>query len=444
VEERYLNDWSGTRYGEPRGLERPRGTDEVVATVKRCQASRTALAIQGGRTGVSGGAAPGDGELVLSLERMNRIEEFDLEGGVVIAGAGVILEELQRSVESEGWSFPLDLASRGTCQLGGNVATNAGGSRVLKYGSVRASILGLEAVLADGSVLGPPNRLVKNNAGYSLSSLLVGSEGTLGIVTRVALRLVPLPPMRRTALIAVGEDARIEAILARLRVSVGEALSAFEVMWPDFVLEAVALPTFVRPLPSSFTGKRVILIEVEGRDDSALGRLLEGALGPCIDDGMVLDAVISTCAADAGGLWSLRESVGEIQAGIRPYVGFDLGMPTADHDSFVARSKRKLQERLPLVRSFFFGHAGDDNLHAVVGPCRTQEVRDAVELVLYEMLAPGRSSVSAEHGIGRKKKPFLSLSRSSADIAAMRAIKHALDPQYLLNPGRVFDVPEFI
>lgn len=439
MEERYLSDWTGTRYGVPVGLERPSTTRELVSILESCVRTRQPLAIQGGRTGVSGGAAPGDGELVLSMERLSQIEEFDRQTGVVVAGAGVVLEDLQRTVEAEGWSFPLDLASRGSCQLGGNAATNAGGSRVLKYGSMRSLVLGMEAVLADGSVLGPPNRLVKNNAGYSLSSLLVGSEGTLGIVSRIALKLTPTPAVRRTALLALAPAAGLGAVLARLRADLADSLSAFEVMWPDFVAEAGAVQPSHRGLPSSFAAHRMALIEVEGRDDDLLGSLLETTLMCCIEDGMVIDVVLSSSGRDAENLWALRESVGEIQSRIRPYAGFDLGLPAVEHDAFVTQAKRLLQDRLPAVQSYFFGHAGDDNLHAVAGPCSEPGTRDLIERTLFELLPAGRNSVTAEHGIGRKKKQHLHLSRSVAEISAMRAIKGALDPYNLLNPGRVLD-----
>lgn len=440
METRYLTDWTGTRYGEPFGLERPSNVEELCQVVRDCYASARPLAVQGGRTGVSGGAAPGDGEVVLSLERFAQVDEFDRDAGVIVVQAGAVLEDVQKIVEADGWCLPLDLASRGTCQIGGNVATNAGGSRVIKYGTMRALVLGVEAVLADGSVLGPVNRLVKNNAGYAFSSFLVGSEGTLGVVARAALRLVPMPPVRRTALLALASHARIGALLAQLKRGFGDALSAFEIMWPDFVDAASAASDGNRPLPSSFAGRRVALVEVEGRDDEALTALLEDVLGASLESDVVDDIVLSASARDASQLWGLRESVGEIQSRIRPYVGFDLSLPASVHDDFVEQAKASLQRELPLVRSFFFGHAGDDNLHAVIGPAEAPELRAAVENTLHRLLPAGRSSVTAEHGIGRKKKAYLGLSRSPVEIEAMRAIKRTLDPRNILNPGRIFDL----
>ncbi len=440
IDERYLNDWSGTRYGTPLGIEVPKDTAAVALILRACNARAMPLAVQGGRTGVSGGAAPGEGETILSLEKLNQIDDFDRRGGVIVAGAGVLLEDLQRTVEAEGWFFPVDIGARGSCQIGGNVATNAGGSRVVKYGNVRDSVLGLEAVLADGSVLGPPNRLVKNNAGYSLASLLVGSEGTLGVVTRVAFRLIPLPPVRRTALLAVASGVSIGMLLFECRARLQEALSAFEVMWPDYVDEALRVGAAGRKLPATFAGRRAVLLEVEGSDDSALGGTLEQCLMQLVEAGMLEDVVLSSSARDASSLWAIRESVGEIQAGIRPYVGFDLGMSADAHDGFVDAAKALLEKRIPEVRSFFFGHAGDGNLHAVVGPCPTPKYRETVEHALYSLMPSMVTSVTAEHGVGRKKKRYLSRSRSADDIRAMKALKRALDPNLILNPGRVLDM----
>lgn len=440
IEDKYLHDWSGGRYGMPSGIALPSDAGEVASLLRECDSKRTPVAVQGGRTGVSGGAAPGDGEMILSLEKLNRIEEFDTVGGVVVAGAGVILEDLQRLVEAQGWMFPVDLAARGSCQLGGNAATNAGGCRVVKYGNMRESVLGVQAVMAKGAISGPPNRLVKNNAGYSLSNLLIGSEGTLGVITSLALRLVPLPPVRQTMLLALADHVVVDTLLSRGRRLLGNMLSAFEAMWPDFVDKALQLPTTKRALPSSFQGKRVVLIELEGADESGVANAAEAFAESLFAEELVQDAVMASSSRDGMELWALRESVAEIQAEIRPYAGFDLGLDAKEHGRFVDAAKARLGDLMPHVQSFFFGHVGDGNLHAVLGPLSTPEERNLAERTLYELLPHHVSSVTAEHGIGRKKKAFLPLSRSSADIEAMKAIKLALDPNRILNPGRVFDL----
>lgn len=437
--DKYLNDWSGTRYGTPSDVVLPSTTSEISAFLRECHEARSPVAVQGGRTGVSGGAAPGDGERVLSIERLNQVEEFDPVEGIVIANAGVVLEDLQSLVEDRGWMFPVDLGSRGSCQIGGNAATNAGGCRVVKYGNMRQSVLGIQAVLANGTVIGPPNRLVKNNAGYSLSHLLIGSEGTLGVITRLALRLVPLPPARRTLLVALAPHCSVSELLAHSKIMLRGALSAIEAMWPDYIEEASRLRHLTRELPSCFQGKRIILIEVEGTSDKELLHMIEAFAEKQLADGLIVDAVLSTSERDALDLWKIREAVADIQLSIRPYVGFDLGMSANDYEQFAATAKERLTNVLPSARSFFFGHVGDGNLHVQVGPCPSATERAVAEDALYELLSPLKTSVTAEHGVGRKKKRFLAHSRSQADIETMKTLKRALDPHGILNPGRVFD-----
>ncbi|KAI3605376.1 D-2-hydroxyglutarate dehydrogenase (plasmid) [Cupriavidus necator H850] len=441
IDDTYLNDWSGTRYGTPVGLERPRTTDELASILREANQSRLPCAIQGGRTGVSGGASPSNHELIVSLERMNQIEEIDTASGIAIVGAGVVLENLQSEAEKLGWTFPIDLASRGTCQIGGNAATNAGGCRVIKYGTTRQSVLGLEAVLANGEVLGPPNRLLKNNAGYSLSSLFIGSEGTLGVIARLALRLVPVPPVRRTLLVALNETTNVADVLAAAKLSLRDALSAFEVMWEDFVEAAMALPGNERQLPSSFRGRRAVLIEVEGSDEASIESLLELYVTGQMEDGTLLDAVLSLSNQDAQDLWNVRDSVAELQAGMRPYVGFDIGVTPGKHDAVVTAAKIELLRSLPQCKSVFFGHVGDGNLHAVVGPCNSREERAEVDRIVYGQLPPLESSITAEHGVGRKRKPFLLKSRTQTELNAMKTLKSAMDPNNILNRGRIFDMP---
>jgi FAD/FMN-containing dehydrogenase len=349
---------------------------------------------------------------------------------------------LQKLVEAEGWMFPIDLGSRGSCQVGGNAATNAGGCRVIKYGNTRASVLGLEAVLADGSVIGPPNKLVKNNSGYSLTQLLVGSEGTLGVITRLALKLVPLPAARHSLLLALAPattpERGLDHVLRRCKFELGGALSAAEAMWPDFLAGAVAARPQVRSLPAGFANRLALLVELEGDRHEALARMAESFAEKLFEEGLIEEAVLPASERDAQSLWQLRECIPELQAGIRPYVGFDLGLDPAQYEAFVRRARERLARTLPQVRAYFFGHVGDGNLHAMIGPCRTpEEVREA-ELALYEQLTPLATCVTAEHGVGRKKKAYLGSSRSPADIEAMKAIKRALDPQGILNPGRIF------
>ncbi len=436
IDARYLSDWTGVRYGTPAGLVVPRDAVELAHWLRDCTAARRPVAVQGGRTGVSGGAAPGDGEWVLALEQLDAIHDFDVHEGVIEVGAGAVLADVQALVEAQGWYLPLDLGARGSCQIGGNIATNAGGSRVVKYGTMRRSVLGVQAVLADGTLTGPPNRLVKNNAGYALAELIAGSEGTLGVITRATLRLVPLPRARRTALLALASDTALDAVLARCRAALADALSAFEVMWPDYVAGAIRAGR-CQDLPTTFGGHRVVLLEADGMREGHLADLLESLLESLLETGLIVDAVLPQSMREADALWAIRESVAEIQAGIRPYVGFDLGLPSGQHDAVVERARQALSTHLPDVQAYFFGHAGDGNLHALVGPCHEAACREQVEDILYGQLTPMRDSITAEHGVGRKRIRHLHRSRSAEDIAVMRRLKAALDPAGILNPGRV-------
>ncbi|WP_176456522.1 FAD-binding oxidoreductase [Bordetella genomosp. 4] len=440
IDERYLQDWSGTRYGQPLSLEKPGSVTGLAQWLKGCNESGVPVALQGGRTGVSGGAAPGDGEHILSLENLREVISFDRQAGVIVVESGMILADVQALVEEEGWTLPLDLGSRGSCQIGGNAATNAGGCRVIKYGNMRSMVLGVEAVLADGSIIGPPNELVKNNAGYSLTQLLVGSEGTLGVITKVALRLIPTPPVRLAALLAIAPQIGVDELLRHCRVGFGESLSAFEVMWPEYVEAALVEKAHVRRLPEGFDGMRAVLIEVEGQSETAIGARLEEVLSQLYEKNIVRDIVLPSSIKDGQELWAIRESVGEIQRDIRPYAGFDLGMPASQYDAFVTSARSNLASTGLPIKSYFFGHAGDGNLHAVIGPCPTDDVRACVEAALYDLLPAYTTTVTAEHGMGRKKKSMLGRARTQADIAAMIAIKRALDPKNILNPGRIFDL----
>ncbi|MDR6397497.1 FAD-binding oxidoreductase [Herbaspirillum seropedicae] len=440
IDDKYLSDWSGTRYGVPDRLERPGSTTELASILREANGARKPCAIQGGRTGVSGGAAPSDGELVLSLERMNQIEDLDLATGTAVVGAGVILETLQNELASSGWSFPIDLASRGSCQIGGNAATNAGGTRVVKYGSTRESILGLEAVLADGKIIGPPNRLRKNNAGYAMAPFFIGSEGTLGVISRLALKLVPVCPVRRTALLALADSVNVSQVFGAAALALQESLCAFEVMWEDFVTAAAQVQARKRDLPRSFQGKRALLLELEGHSEQVIDGLLENFAAQQMEAGAVEDAVVSDSSQSAMDLWAIRDSVAEIQAGMRPYVGFDLGIIASRHDEFVTLAKARMEVEMPQCSVYFFGHIGDGNLHALVGPCASATERLAVESLIYSLMPPLESSITAEHGVGRKRKNFLDLSRSATDVDTMKRIKRALDPHSILNPGRVFDM----
>lgn len=432
---RYLQDWSGAPGGLPFAVARPASTDEVARIAAACRKTGRRLTVQGGLTGLAAGAVPDDGDIVLSLERMNQVEEFDTQGGTVTVQAGITLQQLCDTVEAQGWYFPLDCGARGTCQIGGNVATNAGGNRVLRYGTMRELVLGIEVVLPDGTVLSMLNKVIKNNTGLDLKHLFIGSEGTLGIVTRVVLKLFPKPARRYTALCALTSFDHVAQLL-RLAKSALPALSAFEVMWDNYLEAAVGSLRRTMPFQESFS--LYVLLESEGSDSADNLAQLESLLEHALEQGVVADVVLPQSGEQAASLWLMRDAIADILPQMRPYVAFDVGIPVSKMAAFVDDVHARLRDRYPDARHLFFGHVGDGNLHLASGPHAQDRIEDVEELVYAAVSAAG-GSISAEHGIGRLKKPFLKFTRSQSEVALMRTIKLALDKENSLNPGRIFD-----
>ncbi|HCT9233325.1 TPA: FAD-binding oxidoreductase [Escherichia coli] len=432
----YMQDASGEAADQPPAqVARPRNTEEVAAFLRHCHEQGRPVCIQGGLTGLAGGAVPGRNEAVLTLERMNQVLDFDPVGGTVRVQAGMVLQALCDYVQERGWYFPMDLGARGSCQIGGNVATNAGGNRVLRYGTMRELVLGLEAVLADGTVLSMLNRGLKNNTGLDLKHLFIGTEGTLGVITQVVLRLFPLPQRRYSALLALEDFPSVVALLHRARGALAE-LSSFEVMWQDY-LQAAAQRLDCRA-PFDAAHPVYVLLEMEGRDRPESEALLEQFLGECLEAGVAVDAILPQSQEQAAQLWRLRDAIGEILSGMKPYVAFDVGIPLEHTDAFVRDIRQALSEAYPQARHLFFGHLGDGNLHLSTGPHAPDDLL-AVEEKVYQAVQAVGGSISAEHGIGRIKKPFLHYSRNAVERDRMRAILQLLDPQQILNPGRVLD-----
>ncbi len=434
---RYLQDDSGlVASGPPALVLRPRSTAEVAAIVRACQRERRQLTIQGGRTGLAGGAVPDPGDVVLCLELMNQVEALDDVSGTVTVQAGMVLAALCDHVEAHDWYFPMDCGARASCQIGGNIATNVGGNRVLRYGTMRELVMGLEVVLADGTVLTMMNRGLKNNTGLDLKHLFIGSEGTLGIVTRAVLRLFPKPLQRHSALVALADFEQLTALLKDARARL-PTLSSFEVMWRNYLQAAAQTLKCREPFDGAYP--LCVLLEVEScqaHDDErvALHALLEERLA----SGRALDAILPHSQEQAARLWHLRDAIGEILHGMAPYVAFDVGIPLQALPGFMARACDRLDARWPQARKLLFGHLGDGNLHLSTGPHPEAELTE-VEALVYQEVERVGGSISAEHGIGRIKKPFLGHSRSAAELALMRATRQLLDPADRLNRGRILD-----
>ena len=416
-------------------LVRPSSTAEVSRVLALCHARSQSVVPHGGLTGLVHGAVAGAQELVLSLERMNTIERVDVAGRTLRAQAGVPLQRVQEAAERHELSFPLDLGARGTATIGGNIATNAGGTRVVRYGMTRGLVLGLEAVLADGTVLTSLNRMLKNNAGYDLKQLFIGSEGTLGVVTRAELRLVARPRSHDTALVAVRDFAGLVKVLQHLDAGLGGRLSAFEALWGDFYdVNTIAPAKHTAPIARG--AAYYALIESLGADPIADQALLEGLLGQLLEDGVVSDAVLAKSEQERRAMWAIREDVFAVSRIAKAQV-FDISLPIEAMEDYTERLRATLEPLIGSGRTFVFGHMADGNLHLVIAAGDDPAVRRKIEQQVYQPLTALGGSISAEHGIGTERTGFLSLSRTAAEIATMHALKHALDPRGILNPGKV-------
>ena len=420
-----------------RALTYPRSTEEVATILCYCNERRIGVQPQGGMTGLSGGAVPTGPCVVLSLERMRAIREIDTAAGTITVEAGVVMEAVQRSADAAGLFFPLDLGGRGSCQIGGNLSTNAGGNRVLRFGMARDLVLGIEAVLADGTVIDALRKVIKNNTGYDLRQLFIGSEGTLGIITAAVLRLFPKPRSVCTGIAAVDDYGAVLELLARARSGFASQLSAFEVMWPEFYrLGTVALGR--RP-PLEVGHGLYVLIETMGTDPLSEQDHYERVISEAMEAGIVRDAVIAKSERETTEIWSVRDSPGEWQtAGHWPQLGFDVSVPTGEIGDLVGEIRTGLAARWPDLPTLYFGHVADGNLHVSVRHASDTAAALEIERAVYGIVSGRRGSISAEHGIGSLKREFLHFSRSPQEIALMRTLKQAMDPNGILNPGKIF------
>ena len=428
--------WSSSRPCRACAVVRAGSTHEVAATLQACHALSQSVVPYGGGTGLVAGAFAIEDEVLLSLERMRRIEEVDPSGRVAVVQAGVTIQALQEAAAAEGLFFPLDLGARGSATVGGAIATNAGGNRVLRYGMMREQVLGLEAVLANGTVLTSLNRLIKNNAGYDLRQLFLGSEGTLGVVTRAVIRLREAPQSQNLALLAVPDFASLVTLLKRADRGLGGALSAFEVMWPEFYA-LVTAPHGRHDPPLPHGSPLYCLVESLGGDETRDRVQFESVLEPLLDEGVISDAVIAESQSQIQSLWALRDDVEQVLR-IGHVFMFDVGLPITRMPLYIEELRTRLAARWPAMQCVVWGHVGDSNLHIWIS---VQDAADAARLAVEEMvysgLQPIGGTVSAEHGIGLEKLDYLRFSRSTSELETMAELKRCLDPRGILNPGRV-------
>lgn len=430
--ERYRSDASATGRHLPLAVLRPTSVHQVAAALEICDRHRQPVVPQGGLTGLAGGANAREGDIALCLERLSGIEEIDRVAGTMTLFAGTPLELAQKAAEEAGFLLPIDLGARGSCQIGGNLSTNAGGIRVIRHGVTRDNVLGLEAVLADGTILSSLNRMTKNNTGYDLRQLFIGSEGTLGIITRAVLRLRPLPAGRLTALCGLTSYDDVLALLKSAKSGL-PGLSAFEAMWDTyfrFNADALNLRFFEKDYPF------VVIIEQDGVGEDERDRF-ESFLGTAIENNLVADALLAQSEKESRAFWSVRE--GHLMDQRLPgLINLDISLPIGRLDEFARQCEAVLLARFPAAHVSFFGHIGDSNLHVAVWIDTPDEhAPHEVDAIAYGLVRKFDGSISAEHGIGTLKRDFLDHSRSPAEIDVMRRIKAALDPNQILNPGKV-------
>jgi len=412
----------------------PSSADEVSEILRHCHAAGQSVVTQGGLTNCVGAVEPTLEDVVLSTEKMSGIIEIDPIGGIAVVEAGAVLQTVQEVMAAEGLYFPLDLGARGSCTIGGNIATNAGGMNVLRYGMMRNLVLGLETVLADGTVVSSLNRMLKNNAGYDTKQLFIGSEGSLGIVTRAVLRLFPQPASRQNALVALQNFDDVTAFLAYLQLHLAGTLSAFEIMWNDYYFDSTGDGFHRAPLSRDYPF--YVVFQAEGSDPAMDEQRFENILGDALEQGLIADAVIPKSEAEVRDIWNIREDFEAILEHQPNYL-YDVSLPVRDMKTYVDEVYRRLEERLPGSKAWTLGHMADGNLHFFIWPEEDGDHHHTANECVYDPLQPFGGSVSAEHGIGVEKLQWLPHSRSKPDLELMRTLKRTLDPKSILNPNRV-------
>lgn len=447
----YLVDWRGRYKGAARAVVRPGTTDEVAAVVKCCVAHQVPIVTVGGNTGLCGGATPDDSgtAVVLATSRLNRIRAIDTDNDTMTVEAGCVLQMLQEAAQKADRLFPLSLAAEGSCTIGGNLATNAGGTQVLRYGNTRELALGLEVVTAEGEIWDGLRGLRKDNTGYDLRDLFIGSEGTLGVITAVTLKLYPLPVAQRTAMLALNSLEDAVTFLSKARAGFGASLTGFEVMAGP-VLQAVVRLFDQQRIP--FEGESAqspwfALLELSDSESAEHAQArFEEVLGQAIEDGLVQDAAIAQNVTQSKAFWHLRESIPLAEAELGKSIKHDVSIPISRIAEFVQVTNAAIQADYPGVHNVVFGHLGDGNLHYNVAPAQGQPqemllaLQDQIYALVHDSVAAFNGSISAEHGIGQLKRDEMPRYKSAVELGLMRSIKNALDPKGLLNPGKVLSV----
>ena len=441
----HLEEWRSKYRGSSPLLLRPSSTAQVSAILSICDETRVAIVPQGGNTGLVGGQIPFAGEILLSTQRLNRIRAIDVENQTLTVEAGAALAFVQKAADEQNLLFPLSLAAEGSATIGGNLSTNAGGVNVLRYGMARDLVLGLEVVLADGSVLDLMTALRKNNTGYDLKQLFIGAEGTLGVITAAILKLFAKPSERTTALAAVPSPAAAVQLLSVMQSATGSQISAFELI-PRIGIDLVLAHIAGTRDPLTSHSPWYILVEATSAAQFDLNGAVQRALASAISHGLVTDAVLAASETQRSALWALRENMSEAQKREGPSLKHDISVPISAIAKFLERATADVLRHIPGARAVSFGHIGDGNIHFNFSVPKDQDGAaflarwDEIQRIVHEIVHKFGGSISAEHGIGVQKRDQLALYKSPREMELMRTLKRTLDPKNILNPGKVVAV----
>ncbi|NKB32560.1 MAG: FAD-binding protein [Pseudomonadales bacterium] len=437
IDAKNYKDMMGARAVKPPLLLRPQNTEQISQILKACNEAKQPITPQGGMTGLVSGAAPLDGELVLSIERMKEVVEVDKFTSTMTVQAGVELQKIQEAAEENNLLFPLDLGARGSCTIGGNLATNAGGNRVIRYGMIRDMVVGVEAILADGTVIDGLHKLRKNNTGYDLKQLFIGSEGTLGVITKAVLKLAPKPNSQAVALCGLKSFDDVANFLVHAQSSLGSNLSAFEVLWNNtYQLIDEYVPSVNTPLADNFGF--YVLIESMGSNTERDLELFLDALNQATEKGLIEEVVVADSDTKIRNIWAVRDGAAEV-IGAGYMHAYDVSLNIDDMGYFGEEVEKRIRAKWSDTVIGLFGHIGDGNVHIIVnvGP-DTRNAHLEIDEIVYTLIQELNGSISAEHGIGIMKKQFLNYSKSDPEIGLMKTLKQTMDPNGILSPGRIF------
>ncbi len=440
LESRYVHIWQMEKPLDAKGLVLPRNTAEVSQIMKICHNHDQKVSIHGGLTGLTGATHTTSEEIVISLEKLNRIEELDDLGRTMTVEAGVILENIQNAANEKDLLFPLNFGAKGTAQIGGIISTNAGGLRVLRYGMTRNLILGLEVVLADGTIISSMKKIIKDNSGYDLKHLFIGSEGSLGIVTKAVLKLSEKPKSRVSAFVGLESYDKVVTFLKYMDAGMAGNLSGFELIWKTCYRAMTSPPAIMRP-PLPYDYEYYVLLEGLGSDQASDQSKLESLLEIALDHKYISDAVIAYTESDFNWFWTIREDVHAFISKYEYQQHFDISLPIPLIGKVVRNILEALNDLKDVLAAFAFGHVADGNIHFIIGKENmSHSLTSTINDIVYNPLKSIGGSVSAEHGIGLNKKPYLHISRNPEEIALMKIIKKTLDPKNILNAGKIFDL----